>query len=241
MPTDQEPTAEQIAEVRTAILKKLEAEPPAEPFHPNDLKRLKDSDLWISKLLKIYEFDLEKTNTRLWDNLIWRQSFGVNDITVNSLNQEFLNDGSIYAHNKDRDGKPLLIISMKKHSKSRNLDDLIRIIVYWVERLQQETNLDKITLFMDMTGSGLSNMDIDFIKANIGIFETKYPYVPNYIIVHELPFLLNAAFKIVKTFLPEEALRILRVTTKKDIDQYVDKDNCLKLWGGNDDYEYKFA
>lgn len=50
-----------------------------------------------------------------------------------------------------------------------------------------------------------------------------------------------AAFKIVKTFLPEEALKILKVTTKKDIDQYVDKDNCLKLWGGNDDYEFKFA
>lgn len=50
-----------------------------------------------------------------------------------------------------------------------------------------------------------------------------------------------AAFKIVKTFLPEEALKILKVTTKKDIDQYVDKDNCLKLWGGNDDYEFQFA
>lgn len=151
---------------------------------------MNDSDVWITKLLKVYDLDVEKTNTRLWDNLIWRQSFGVNDITAKTLNQEYLTDGSIYAHNKDRDGKPLLIISIKKHSKSRNQEDLLRIIVYWVERLQQESN-DKITLFMDMTGSGLGNMDIDFIKAIIGIFETKYPYVPNYILVHELPFLLN--------------------------------------------------
>lgn len=54
-------------------------------------------------------------------------------------------------------------------------------------------------------------------------------------------FLGLAAFKLVKTFLPPEALKILKVTTKKDIDQYVDKDNCLKIWGGNDDYVYKFA
>ncbi|KAH8270544.1 hypothetical protein KR018_011288 [Drosophila ironensis] len=241
MPTDEVPTAEQIAEVRTATLKKLEAEPPAEPFHPNDLKRLTDSDAWITKLLQVYDFDLEKTKTRIWENLTWRQSFGVNEITEKNVNQEYLNDGSVYAHNKDRDGKRLLIISIRKHSKSRNQEDLLRVIVYWLERLQRETDMDKVTLFMDMTGSGLGNMDIDFIKAIIGIFETRYPYVPNYIVVHELPFLLNAAFKIVKTFLPAEALKILRVTTKKDLDQYVDKDNCLKLWGGNDDYEYKFA
>jgi len=53
--------------------------------------------------------------------------------------------------------------------------------------------------------------------------------------------LLLAAFKIVKTFLPEKALKILKVTSKKDIVQYVDKDNCLKIWGGNDEYIYKFA
>lgn len=41
--------------------------------------------------------------------------------------------------------------------------------------------------------------------------------------------------------MPAEALEILRVTTKKDINEYVDKDNCLKIWGGNDDYTFKFS
>nr|NP_001261456.1 uncharacterized protein Dmel_CG32407, isoform B [Drosophila melanogaster]NP_729113.1 uncharacterized protein Dmel_CG32407, isoform A [Drosophila melanogaster]AAF50729.2 uncharacterized protein Dmel_CG32407, isoform A [Drosophila melanogaster]AGB94151.1 uncharacterized protein Dmel_CG32407, isoform B [Drosophila melanogaster] len=241
MPSDQDPTPEQISQVKTSILQRLEKEPPAEPFHPNDLKRITDSDLWITKLLQVYDFDVEKCITRLWDNLAWRKSFGVYDITEANLNQEFLNDGSIYVHNKDRDGKPLLILTIKKHSKSRNQEDLLRILVFWIERLQRDSNLDKITIFMDMTGAGLSNLDMGFIKSIIGVFETKYPYVPNYILVHDLPFLLDAAFKLVKTFLPPEALKILKVTTKKDIDQYVDKDNCLKIWGGNDDYVYKFA
>ncbi|KAH8239081.1 hypothetical protein KR032_000501 [Drosophila birchii] len=241
MSTDkQQPTAEQISEVRTHILQRMEKEPPAEPFHPNDLKRMNDSDVWITKLLEIYELDLEKCKIRLWDNLVWRQSFGVNEITENNVNQEYLTDGSIYVHNKDKDGKPLLILNIKMHSKSRNQEDLMRVLVYWVERLERENGLGKITIFMDMTGSGLSNLDLDFIKAIIGVFETKYPYAPNYILVHELPFLLNAAFKIVKTFLPAEALKILKVTTKKDIEQYVDKDNCLQVWGGNDSFVYKF-
>ncbi|KAH8364140.1 hypothetical protein KR084_002954 [Drosophila pseudotakahashii] len=241
MPSDQQPSAEQISQVKTSILEKLEKEPPAVPFHPDDLKRITDSDLWITKLLQVYDFDVEKCIIRLWDNLAWRQSFGVYDINETNLNQEYLNDGSVFVHNKDKDGKPLLILTINKHSKSRNQDDLLRILVFWIERLQRDSKLDKITLFMDMTGTGLSNLDLDFIKSIIGVFETKYPYVPNYILVHELPFLLNAAFKIVKTFLPAEALKILKVTSKKDLDQYVDKDNSLKIWGGNDEYVYKFA
>ncbi|XP_068148862.1 motile sperm domain-containing protein 2 [Drosophila tropicalis] len=241
MPKGKVPTADQISEVKTAILKKLESEPPADPFHPNDLKRINDNDLWIASLLEAYDLDVEKCIKRLWENLAWRKSYGVWDINETNVNQEFLRDGQIYVHNKDKEGKPLLILSLKKHTKSQNLEELLRVIVYWVERVQRESYLEKITIFMDMTGAGLSNMDLDFIKGIIGLFETKYPNAPNYILVHELPFLLNAAFKIVKTFMPADALEILRVTTKKNIGEFVDPDNSLKLWGGNDDYEYKFA
>ncbi|BFF98098.1 motile sperm domain-containing protein 2 [Drosophila madeirensis] len=241
MPRGVLPTAEQVAEVKTKFLQKLESEPPADAFLPEDLKRITDSDLWITKLLEAFDLDVEKTLTKLWENLAWRQSYGVYNINESNVNQEYLREGSIYAHNKDKDGKPLLIISIKKHSKSKNTDDLLRLVVYWIERIHRENNLEKITIFMDMTGSGLGNMDIDFIKNIVNLFETKYPYVPNYILVHELPFLLNAAFKLVKTFLPAKAVEILRVTTKKDVTEYVDKDNCLALWGGNDEYEYKFV
>ncbi|XP_034111680.1 motile sperm domain-containing protein 2 [Drosophila albomicans] len=242
MPKGEQPTAEQVNEVKTRFLKNLEEQPPAVPFHPSDLARIKDSDVWITQLLEAYKLDVEKAIIRLRENCEWRQSFGTNDITATNINQEYLNDGEIYVHNQDKDGMPLLIVNFSKHSKSKNHDDLIRVIVYWVERVQHQYNYEKkITLFMDMTGAGLSNLDLDFIKRIVGLFETKYPNAPNYIVVHELPFLLNAAFKIVKGFMPAEALEILRVTTKKDINEYVDKENCLKSWGGNDDYTYKFA
>lgn len=162
------------------------------PFHPNDLARIQDSDLWIKQLLEAYKLDVEKTITRLWENCEWRQSYGVHDINETNVNQDLLHDGEIFVRNKDRDGMPLLIVNISKHSKSKNQEDLIKLIVYWVERTQREYNYEKkITLFMDMTGSGLSNLDLDFIKRIIALFETKYAYTPNYIVVHELPFLLN--------------------------------------------------
>lgn len=56
-----------------------------------------------------------------------------------------------------------------------------------------------------------------------------------------LIFLFAAAFKIIKGFLPAKALEILKMISKKDINQYIDKANCLASWGGNDLYEFKFV
>lgn len=41
--------------------------------------------------------------------------------------------------------------------------------------------------------------------------------------------------------LPEKAVAILKVIKKKDINQYIDKDNCLVSWGGNDNYQFSFV
>lgn len=51
----------------------------------------------------------------------------------------------------------------------------------------------------------------------------------------------TAAFKIVKALLPEKAVEILKIINKKTISTYIDKDNCLTSWGGNDDYEFSFV
>lgn len=54
-----------------------------------------------------------------------------------------------------------------------------------------------------------------------------------------LPSIL-AAFKIVKGLMPEKAVAILKMINKKSISTYIDKNNCLVSWGGNDNYEFTF-
>ena len=36
-------------------------------------------------------------------------------------------------------------------------------------------------------------------------------------------------------------MEILKVIKKKDINQYINKDNCLASWGGNDNYQFSFV
>lgn len=49
-----------------------------------------------------------------------------------------------------------------------------------------------------------------------------------------------AAFKIIKTWLPEKAVQRIKFLKKGGIDEYVPLDQALKCWGGNDDYVFSF-
>lgn len=54
-------------------------------------------------------------------------------------------------------------------------------------------------------------------------------------------YLCLAAFKVIKALLPPKAVEILKMISKKDVTQYVPKDNCLVSWGGSDSYEFQFV
>lgn len=54
-------------------------------------------------------------------------------------------------------------------------------------------------------------------------------------------YFVLAAFKIIKGLLPPKAVQIMKFLNTKTIQEFVDADNCLKAWGGNDDYTFKFV
>ncbi|XP_034111677.1 motile sperm domain-containing protein 2 isoform X1 [Drosophila albomicans] len=235
------PTSAQIEELRQRFNTQYANSPPAAPFHHVDLARIRNENLWLQRFLEMHDLDMDTAFTKLWETCVWRQSYGANDLHHSQLNQEYLNQGCAFVHNQDVDGKPLLIFRVRLHNKSKNLDELIRIVVYWVERVQRENHLTQLTIFFDMAGTGLATMDLDFVKRIVETFKLYYPNALNYIIVYELAWVLNAAFKVIKALLPPKAVEILKMISKKDVTQYVTKDNCLTSWGGTDDYEYSFA
>ncbi|XP_032587803.1 motile sperm domain-containing protein 2-like isoform X2 [Drosophila mojavensis] len=235
------PTTAQIEELRQRFNTKYAEAPPTVPFHPVDLDRIRNDHVWLQRFLEMYDLDMETSFTKLWDTCIWRQSYGANDLTEDKLNQQYLNEGSVFVHSHDVDGKPLLIFRVKLHSKTKNVDELIRIVVYWVERKQRETHMTQLSIFFDMAGTGLATMDLDFVKRIVETFKLYYPNSLNYILVFELAWVLNAAFKVIKTLLPPKAVEILKMISKKDVTQYVPKDNCLVSWGGSDSYEFQFV
>jgi hypothetical protein len=64
--------------------------------------------------------------------------YSISEICDNNVRLDYLQSGSFFAHNKDKDGKMLLIFKSKKHVKGqRDMEELKRCVVYWFERLER--------------------------------------------------------------------------------------------------------
>ena len=115
-----------------------------------------------------------------------------------------------------------------------------RCFLYYMERLDRTTNGGKLSLVLDCCGCGLKNMDMELIQYMINMFKLYYPHVLNYILVLEMPWVLNAAWKIIKGWLPAGGVEKFKFLTKTNYTEYISQDQALVSWGGTDDWEYVF-
>ncbi|KAK9499411.1 hypothetical protein O3M35_002453 [Rhynocoris fuscipes] len=234
-----EPSLQEIQELRSLFLQKVQDED--KDFHPKDLNRVSNDDAWLRRFLLHHDLEMRDALNMLIETCDWRKSFKVNEINDQTINKEYLEEGSIFVHGRDKDGKSLFIFKCCKHVKGqKDFEELKRCVVYWMERVERQDKGDQITIFFDMTDTGLANMDMEYTKYLINLCKQYYPYFLNYILIFEMPWVLNAAFKIIKTWLPTKAVQKIKFVNKNTLKDYVDSANALKSWGGLDTYEFSF-
>lgn len=105
---------------------------------------------------------------------------------------DYADVGIVFPRNVDRDGKPILVFKSKLHVRGlRDSGELLRVFVYWMERLQRQVNYDLVTMFFDLADTGFSNLDLDHTKKIVNILKYYYPNAVNYLIIYEMPWALT--------------------------------------------------
>uniref|UniRef100_U5EYC4 Putative phosphatidylinositol transfer protein pdr16 n=1 Tax=Corethrella appendiculata TaxID=1370023 RepID=U5EYC4_9DIPT len=239
-----QPSDEQIKQLRDLFDQKLQTDAhkiPTGGFNQIELDRIYKNDEWLRRFLQQTDLDIKESLKMLWDTCEWRKTNGTNDINENTVRMDYLEEGVIFPNGYDLDGKPIIIFKAKLYVKSgKNMDDMKRMFVYWVERIIRESNGDLFTLMFDMSESGFSNIDMEFVKYIIDTLKYYYPVQINYLLIQDMPWILNATFQIIKKLLPAKAVARLKFTSSKNISEYVDEKNALISWGGKNDYVFKF-
>lgn len=105
---------------------------------------------------------------------------------------DYAKEGIMFPRGKDLDGKTLFIYRASLYTRgSKSLDEMKRMFLYWLERIIRESNDDYITIVFELSDAGLSNVDMEYTKYIIGTLKNYYPYSLNYILVFDLPWILN--------------------------------------------------
>ncbi|CAB0000597.1 unnamed protein product [Nesidiocoris tenuis] len=233
-----EPSQEEIQKLRNRFIEEVQVQ--GLDFHPRDVARANSDDAWLKRFLVHNDMEVEDALTMMKETCKWRKTHQVNDLSVNNLNFEYLAAGSMFIHNKDKDMKPLFIFKCCKHVKGqKDFEELKKCVIYWFERAERMS--DQITIFFDMMNTTLTNMDMEYTKYLINLCKMYYPNFLNYILIFEMPWVLNAAFKIIKSWLPAKAVQKIKFVNRGTLKEYVEPSQALKAWGGTDEYQFVFT
>ncbi|MGH0137517.1 UNVERIFIED_CONTAM: hypothetical protein FKN15_025117 [Acipenser sinensis] len=132
-------------------------------------------------------------------------------------------------------------LQVKLHVKdAKTVVDKKRYVAFWLERYAKREPGMPLTVVFDMTDSGLSNIDMDFVKYIINCFKVYYPKFLSKMILYEMPWIMSAAWRIVKNWLGPEAISKLKFVGKNEVQEYIDAEHLPTHMGGTDTFKYSY-
>ncbi|XP_036902230.1 motile sperm domain-containing protein 2 isoform X1 [Sturnira hondurensis] len=210
-------------------------------YDPRDIKRLQQDDNWVESYLLCRRDVVDETLKMLDESFQWRKEMAVNDLTEYSIPRWLLEIGGIYLHGYDKEGNKLLWIRVKYHVKDhKTILDKKKLVAFWLERYAKRENGKPITVMFDLSETGINSIDMDFVRFIINCFKIYYPKYLSKIVIFDMPWIMNAAFRIVKSWLGPEAVSLLKFTSKNEVQDYVSVEYLPPHMGGTDPFKYSY-
>ncbi|GFY55796.1 motile sperm domain-containing protein 2 [Trichonephila inaurata madagascariensis] len=226
-------------QLRNTFLENLNSNGNYDDYEEADIDRIRNDDKYCRRFILHKKGVLEDALEMVDEALRWRKSFGVKDVTLAALPLEFFQAKAVFPFNKDKEGNPIIMILVRYHKKAPEFaKELRRFVIYWVELMEEQTKGGRMTVIMSCAGAGMSNLDLDLIKFLITLFRSYYPDSLANILIFDMPWILQPAWKIIKAWLPEDFVDKIKFVNKTSIQEYVTADNLPVDMGGTDTTEY---
>lgn len=220
-----------VDELRRRLFVEAESDP--DQFHPADLQKIADSDELCRRFIRQKKLNLDDAFEMAKNALIWRKKFEVNDITEANLPQVYFDFGAMFPLGQDKYGSQLIYHRVKLHRKHERMSlQNRRFLVFWVEKLLYEFNHVRLSFVLDLGESGYGNMDMELIGFLISLFKEYYPWALGFIMVYDMPWLFNTAWKVIKSWLPAEGVDRIKFVDRNTITEHISPENLPEYMGG---------
>ncbi|XP_017278198.1 motile sperm domain-containing protein 2 [Kryptolebias marmoratus] len=229
-----------IEEIRLRFKNEL-LQDSSEKYDPRDVERLETDNALVEGYLTWRLYVVNDALKMIDESLLWRKEFGVNDLTESSIPRWMFETGAVYLHGYDTEGNKLFWFRVKLHVKdAKTILDKKKYVAFWLERYAKKEPGMPLTVVFDMTESGLSNIDMEFVKYIVNCFKVYYPKFLSKMVIVEMPWIMNAAWKIVKSWLGPEAVSKLRFVSRADVQTFIGPEYLPPYMGGTDLFKYNY-
>ena len=224
-----------VAKFKPQFLQQFNKEIEDGQFDRRDVDSMLD-ETRIRCYLKLAEFDFELALKDTKDMFIWRREFNIRDTKFDDIPKPLLR-GLMFYRGKDREGNNVFWFRSKYNKRGEMNNDKKRLFAFMMEQHYQMFPGERITFVVDLTDCGLGQADLDVIRFSISCFQHHYPVSINYLIVYQMPWILQGIWKIVKSWLPARSQEKVKFAAGDEIDEFISKENRFKhVANGCDDF-----
>ncbi|CAF1295579.1 unnamed protein product [Adineta steineri] len=214
-------------------------------YDPRDLQRFNEIDEFTTMFIQHGQFgsnfDEDRALKIFNASMSWRKEhsvYGIN-ISTDEFPANYFDRHAIYFKNHDMNNNPLLHFVVRTFVKGQEDNEVVKcFVIYNFERHIRRHPGQKIVILFDMNETGLKHLDYDLIKFIIGCGQIYFPGLLAYMIIFKMPFILSAAWKIIRSWLPTEAEQFIKFVDIKSITQFVRTDQLPTAMGGTDTTNY---
>ncbi|KAK0064679.1 motile sperm domain-containing protein 2 [Biomphalaria pfeifferi] len=212
-------------------------------YDARDLQRLQNDTEFACTYIR-GDHRLDEGVDLLHSSFKFRNEMKINDLTEADFGKDVIDLGGLYFHKKDKQGHRILWLKVKVHKKDASAEFLTlekKGIAFVVEKAFYNNPFSQVVVLLDMTNCGLVNMDIDFVQYIISLFKFYYPTFLAYILIYDMPWIFNAAWRVIKSWLSAEAVAKIKFVTKTDIQNYISPEDLPPYMGGTDTFQFVYV
>ena len=204
-------------------------------------------DAILLRYIRARKWDPKKASQMFLHMLNWRISFNAADVTVKgetALPQWMFKSGLVFCHGRDLSKRPIVYLRPRFFDKSlTSPEHNNRFTVWFMEMLKEYyigDEAEKVTIVLDLGGSGLNNFDMDIIKFLIQCLSDYYPESLGACLILNAPFFFWGLWKIVQPLLDPVIASKIEFVNKKGLLNFIHKDVLLNQYGGENAFEYAY-
>lgn len=228
-----------LIEETRRLLKERYAKNP-DNFYDADYQRMLADDWTVSRFLLRRRLDPKRTAKLMEECGGFRKKYKMSEVKLWEFPIEFHKAGGLFRYAPDRVGNLTVYMRVKMYRRVPEISDVFKAWILCVLEESDVANNGRGTaVIFDLTGCSLQNVDLGFLSWLLSSFRNYCPKGVSYIIVYNLPWILNATCKLAMSWMSASNRRSLRFVHGDEIENFIPKENLPDYCGGTCKLNYR--
>ena len=224
-----------VENVRSLVMAQVKDN--SEWYHENDIVKVKTNQWFVDRFIKEGDSKIIQDPgviaSSITECLKWRKEIRINEMKATNFPKEFY-DTALFAMGPLTDGNVMLYLTGRRFKRIDGFTDLwIEFFLYCYES-QYESFKDgtKLMVLLDVSGVGLSGVDLPLFFKLITIVLKYYPSLVTKFFILDMPWILKPIAKVVFAILPKKYVDMVGFVWKRDLKENMGLDKLPDFMGG---------